>query len=208
MEVSSHSGELPDLFKYDSLFRRAHRGVGGDSKEEKKTSEVNFGPSKDPIAGLWAASRMGSHLTAVGESGCGESALVRQVACAEVPVGAEIQLLVRLPAVRPEVESSNRGKGGTETLLELLCQDLNFVGAVCVAESGWAGNRWRFLHGSEAEVVGCVERPPEPRAGGVTLPRRVRLGGNWIAFGLRSGLGAVLTLKLLAKLEERYPLLP
>jgi hypothetical protein len=141
MEVSSHSGKLPDLFKYDSLFRRARRGVGGDSEEEKKTSEVNFGPSKDPIAGLWAVSRMGSHLTAIGEPGCGESALVRQVACAEVPVGAEIRLLVRLPAVCPEVESSDRGKGGTETLLKLLCQDLNFVGAVCIAESGWAGSR-------------------------------------------------------------------
>ncbi len=208
MEVSSHSGELPDLFKYDSLFRRAHRGVGGDSEEEKKTSEVNFGSSKGSITGLGAASRMGNHLTAMGESGCGELALVRQVACPEVPVGAKNRLPVRLPAARPEVESSDRGKGGAETLLELLCQDLHFVGAVCVAESGWAGNLWRFLHGSEAEVVGCVERPPEPRAGGVALPRRVRLGGNWIAFGLRFGLGAVLALKLLAKLEERYPLLP
>ncbi len=195
------------MFKYDSLFRRAHRGAGGDSEKEKEPSEVGFGSSEEPIAGLWAASRTGSHL-AVGESGCEESALVRQVAYAGVPVGAEIRLLVRLPEVCPEVEGSDRGKGGAETLLELLCQDLNFVGAVCVAESGWAGNRRRFLHGLEVEAVGCVERPPEPRAGGVALPRRARLRGSWTAFGLCSGLGAVLALKLLAKLEERYPLLP
>jgi hypothetical protein len=117
MEVSSHSGELPDLLKYDSLFRRAHRGVGGNSEKEKEPSKVGFGSSTEPIAGPWAASRTGSHL-AVGDSDCGESALAR-VAYAEVPVGVGIRLLVLLPVVRPEVEGSDCRKGGTEALLEL-----------------------------------------------------------------------------------------
>jgi hypothetical protein len=160
------------------------------------------------IACLGATSQTGSHLTAIGESGCGELALMKEAVCAEATVVAGIRWPPRLLAARPEVESSDRGKGGTETILELLGQGLNFVGAVYVARSGWAGTRWRFLPGLEAEVVGCVERPPKPRAGGVVLPRQVCLGGNWIVFGFCSGLGGVHTLKLLAKLEERYSLLP
>ncbi len=52
MEISSHSGKLPDLLKYDSLFRRAHRSVGRNSEEEKEKSEIKFGSSEIPIACL------------------------------------------------------------------------------------------------------------------------------------------------------------
>jgi hypothetical protein len=122
---------------------RAHFVVGrGHSKEEEGSQEelraIKFVES---ISRPRAVALARNHLMVTNKPGCAEFYLAPAAVCRLECAAEENRLSHWLRTGCAKIECSDLGKGRTEMVLKLFCQDLKFVRMECAGVCDWAGIR-------------------------------------------------------------------